>query len=82
MAASETVSAVPTVIVDDLHVDYRTFASGKAASERLSLFRRQRGVRIVHALKGVSFVAHEARRSGSSGTMARENRHSWARLPA
>lgn len=65
MGASET--AKPTVIVDGLHVDYRTFASGKAASDRGTLLKRQRGLRVVHALRGVSFVAHEGESIGVIG---------------
>ncbi|MDN4483523.1 ABC transporter ATP-binding protein [Demequina lignilytica] len=57
----------PTVVVDGLRVEYRTFASGKAASDRRALLSRQRGVRIVKALKGVSFVAHEGESIGVIG---------------
>lgn len=57
----------PTVVVDGLHVDYKTFASGKRAENRRALLTRQRGVRIVHALKGVSFVAHEGESIGVIG---------------
>lgn len=57
----------PTVVVDNLHVEYRTFASGKAASNRRALLSRQRGVRIVHALKGVSFAVHEGESIGVIG---------------
>ncbi len=56
-----------TVVVQDLHVEYRTFASGKAASDRRALLKRQRGVRIVHALKGVSFVVREGESIGVIG---------------
>lgn len=57
----------PTIVVDNLHVDYKTFASGKAAADRRSLLSKQRGVRVVHALKGVSFVAHEGESIGVIG---------------
>lgn len=57
----------PIIVVDNLHVQYRTFASGKAASERRALLSRQRGVRVVNALKGVSFVAHEGESIGVVG---------------
>lgn len=62
-----TTEAPPTVIVDGLHVKYRSFSSGKAAGQRRSLFRRQRGIRVVHALKGVSFVAREGESIGVIG---------------
>lgn len=65
MDATET--RRPTVIVDNLHIEYRTFASGKAASDRRALLKRQRGIRLVHALKGVSFVAHEGESIGVIG---------------
>ncbi|WP_062519112.1 ABC transporter ATP-binding protein [Demequina silvatica] len=57
----------PTIVVDDIHVQYKTFASGKAASDRRSLMQRQRGVRIVKALKGVSFAAYEGESIGVIG---------------
>lgn len=57
----------PTVIVDDVHIKYKTFASGKAASSTRALLQRQRGVRIVHAVKGVSFTAHEGESIGVIG---------------
>ncbi|WP_062524257.1 ABC transporter ATP-binding protein [Demequina rhizosphaerae] len=57
----------PTIVVDNLHVEYKTFASGKAAADRRSLLSKQRGVRVVHALKGVSFVAHEGESIGVIG---------------
>ncbi|MDN4480445.1 ABC transporter ATP-binding protein [Demequina muriae] len=56
-----------TVVVDDLHVDYKAFASGKTARSQRALMTRQRGVRIVHALKGVSFVAREGESIGVIG---------------
>lgn len=68
MAESEQVTAVaaehgrPVVIVDQLHVKYRIFAGGRRARGRASrsgLFTLGgRGVRTVHALKGVSFTAY------------------------
>jgi len=57
----------PTIVVDNLHVEYKTFSSGKAAADRRSLLNKQRGVRVVHALKGVSFVAHEGESIGVIG---------------
>ncbi len=65
--ASPGVLGDPTVVVDGLRVDYKTFASGKRAKDRRSLMTRQRGVRIVHALKGVSFVAREGESIGVIG---------------
>ncbi|SEJ59233.1 ABC transporter ATP-binding protein [Demequina mangrovi] len=62
-----TEASKPTVVVDNLHIDYKTFASGKAANDRRALMQRQRGVRVVHALKGVSFVVHEGESIGVIG---------------
>lgn len=59
----------PVVIVNDLHVTYRVFATGKAAgSTRSGLLRTARGTREVHALKGVSFVAYENESIGVIGS--------------
>lgn len=49
----------PVVVVDDVHVEYRVYASGKAVNPNAKGLRRaKRGMRTVHALKGVSFVAY------------------------
>jgi teichoic acid transport system ATP-binding protein len=58
---------VPTVVVDNLHVRYRVFASGKAVKQATSVERKSRGVREVHALKGISFIAHEGESIGVIG---------------
>lgn len=60
-------SRPPTVIVDNVHIEYKTFASGKAASGTRALLQRQKGVRVVHAVKGVSFTAHEGESIGVIG---------------
>lgn len=59
----------PVVVVDDLHVTYRVFASGKAVKKsRGGLLQASgRGIREVHALKGVSFVAYENESIGVIG---------------
>lgn len=72
MAATELAKpgerGAPVVIVDDLHVTYRVYAGGKAAgSARSGLLRIARGIREVHALKGVSFVAYENESIGVIG---------------
>ncbi|MFT3888579.1 MAG: ATP-binding cassette domain-containing protein [Arachnia sp.] len=59
----------PVVIVDDLHVKYRVFASGRAAGNaRSGMLNVTRGVRTVHALKGISFVAYENESIGVIGS--------------
>jgi teichoic acid transport system ATP-binding protein len=51
----------PVVIVDDVHVEYKVFATGKRATEadRAGLLRRAKRTRTVHALKGITFTAYE-----------------------
>lgn len=52
----------PVVVVDDLHVEYKVFATGKRATDtdaKGGLLNRGKRTRTVHALKGVSFVAYE-----------------------
>lgn len=73
MAETESVGEaedrVPVVVVDDLHVKYRVFASGKAAGDaRNGVLSMTRGIREVHALKGVSFVAYENESIGVIGS--------------
>lgn len=73
MAASELSRAgergTPVVVVDDLHVKYRVYSTGKAAgSARSGLLQVTRGIREVHALKGVSFVAYENESIGVIGS--------------
>lgn len=61
----------PVVIVDDLHVTYRVFASGKAIKKNARGWMKRpggRGIREVHALKGVSFVAYENESIGVIGS--------------
>ena len=59
----------PVVVVDDLHVTYRVFSSGKAVKKsRGGLLKATgRGIREVHALRGVSFVAYENESIGVIG---------------
>ncbi len=72
MAATESPAAggrKPVVVVDNLHVKYRVFASGKAAgSAQSGLLAKTRGIRTVHALKGVSFTAYENESIGVIGS--------------
>lgn len=51
----------PVVVVDDVHVEYKVLATGRAAGadSARKLLERSRRLRSVHALKGVSFTAHE-----------------------
>ncbi|GAB6900984.1 ABC transporter ATP-binding protein [Kineosporia succinea] len=65
----------PTVIVDNLHVTYKVYATGKAASgrnaEKKGLLARTpaiRRAREVHAVRGISFTAYEGDSIGLVGT--------------
>jgi len=51
----------PVVVVQDLHVEYKVFATGRRANEsdRGGLLRRAKRTHTVHALKGISFTAYE-----------------------
>lgn len=60
--------APPTVVVNDLKVTYRTYASGRQVSKRMKVGRAGlRGIREVNALKGVSFVVREGDSVGIIG---------------
>ncbi|SMY11807.1 ABC transporter ATP-binding protein [Brevibacterium jeotgali] len=60
----------PVVICDDVHVEYRTLATGKKATPGSSagLLSRGRSLQTVHALKGISFTAHANESIGIIGT--------------
>lgn len=59
----------PVVVVDDVHVEYKVYASGKAVTPNAKgLKRGARGLRTVHALRGVSFVAYENESIGVIGS--------------
>lgn len=59
----------PVIIVDDLHVTYQVFATGKPAKDTQGgLLKKTRGIRKVHALKGVSFIACENESIGIIGS--------------
>ncbi len=57
----ESTDRKPVVVVDDVHVEYKVLATGKAAgaADARKLLERSRRLRTVHALKGVSFTAYE-----------------------
>jgi len=66
MDATET--RRPVVMVDELHVEYKVYASGKAVSPSAKALRGPRGIRVVHALKGISFTAYENESIGVIGS--------------
>jgi len=65
---------VPTVVVDDVHVTYRVYGRGGAATSpaaalrRLVTGKRAPTIREVHAIKGVSFAAFEGEAIGLIGS--------------
>lgn len=60
----------PVVACDDVHVEFRTLATGKPIKPSMSsgLLQRGRSLRTVHALKGVTFVARANESIGIIGT--------------
>ena len=60
----------PSVIVDQLHVKYRVVRQRQSGPEHQGglLQRTRRGIREVHALKGVSFAAYENESIGVIGS--------------
>jgi teichoic acid transport system ATP-binding protein len=71
----DTAERVPTVIVDDAHVIYKVHGAGAqgvnspvASLKRLLTGTRQASIREVHAIKGVSFVAHRGEAIGLIGS--------------
>jgi teichoic acid transport system ATP-binding protein len=59
----------PVVVADNVHVEYKVFAGGRRApGAGRSLLNRTRGIRTVHALKGVSFTAYENESIGVIGS--------------
>ncbi|MGP9837819.1 ABC transporter ATP-binding protein [Arthrobacter sp. 179] len=60
----------PVVVVDDLHVTYKVFSSGKKAGKaglRRLMSTPVRGLRSVEALRGVSFAAYQNESIGIIG---------------
>ena len=74
MAEQHTGERRPTVIADNLHVVYRVNGGraprGAATAALSRILRRgqERGVRTVHAVKGVSFVAYRGEAIGLIGS--------------
>lgn len=60
----------PVVVVEDLHVRYKVYSSGKSAGSAggRRLMTTTRGLREVHAVKGVSFTAYENESIGVIGS--------------
>jgi len=70
-SATAVSERVPTVIVDDLHLIYRVYAAGARATSPVAALKRMVStsrVRLVHAVRGVSFVAYQGEAIGLIGT--------------
>ncbi|HST81338.1 MAG TPA: ABC transporter ATP-binding protein [Kineosporiaceae bacterium] len=69
-----TVGVRPTVIVDNLHITYRVFATGRPAGSKdnqnrwLKRSPSMRRAREVHAVRGISFTAYEGEAIGVVGS--------------
>ena len=61
----------PVVVVDDLYIDYRVYSSGRAVrnrgATRLLKKGNKTGIRIISAIKGVTFIARENESIGVIG---------------
>ncbi len=71
MAAKFKPELKPVVIVDNVNVVYKVFASGRKATRGSAgggFFARKLQLREVHAVKGVSFTIYEGESVGIIGS--------------
>ena len=69
--SNRPVSDKPVVVVDDVHIIYKVFASGRRATKAGAgggLFSRKMRLREVHAVKGLSFTVFEGESVGIIGS--------------
>jgi teichoic acid transport system ATP-binding protein len=66
-ATSEPAGRRPTVIVDDVHVVYKVKTDRSRSAPRSRLVHAPSRMREVHAVRGVSFIAHEGESIGLLG---------------
>ena len=68
MAETNFSARKPVVVVDDVHVVYKVFGTGKKATAVGGKLGKKTRMREVHAVKGVSFVVHEGETIGIVGS--------------
>jgi len=73
LGGPQAYTRIPTVVVDDLHVDYEVHGAGRASSPVTALKRMVTGSsggapRKIHAVRGVSFAAYEGDAIGLIGS--------------